>query len=55
MAYCWLYIGVATLLRRYDLTLVDTDERNVTVIRDCFNGQTAPGQNHIKVMVLSEE
>ncbi|KAJ6027459.1 benzoate 4-monooxygenase cytochrome P450 [Penicillium canescens] len=50
MAYCWLYVGLATLLRRFDWVLIDTDEVNVSVVRDCFNGQTLPGQNYIKAM-----
>ena len=52
MAYSWLYVALATLLRRFDWTLVDTDDRNIAVKRDCFNGQTHPGQNRIQVRVL---
>ena len=51
MAWSWLYVGLATLLRRFELELVDTDESNVTIVRDCFNGQTAAGQNRIQVRV----
>lgn len=54
MAWCWLYIGLATLLRRFRMELVDTDERNVTIVRDCFNGQTPAGQNRILVQVCAE-
>lgn len=51
MAHSWLYIGLATLLRRFKLKLVDTDESNVTIVRDCFNGQTPAGKNRILVRV----
>ncbi|OOQ82392.1 putative cytochrome P450 [Penicillium brasilianum] len=51
MAWSWLYIGLATLLRRFRLELVDTDESNVTIVRDCFNGQTSAGKNRIQVRV----
>ena len=54
MAWCWLYIGLATLLRRFRMKLVDTDEMNVTIVRDCFNGQTPAGHNRILVHVCAE-
>ncbi|RAH49962.1 cytochrome P450 [Aspergillus brunneoviolaceus CBS 621.78] len=52
MAYCWLNLVLATVLRRFRLELFDTSENNVATVRDCFNGQTAPGQNCIQVKVL---
>ncbi|KAJ6076326.1 benzoate 4-monooxygenase cytochrome P450 [Penicillium canescens] len=55
MAYCWLYIGLAIFLRRFDWALHNTDESNVTVVRDCFNGQTVHGHNSIQVRVKSEK
>ncbi|EEQ28161.1 benzoate 4-monooxygenase cytochrome P450 [Microsporum canis CBS 113480] len=51
MAYAWCYIGLATIFRRFELSLFETTEENVTIVRDCFNGQTKPGNNKIKVKV----
>ncbi|EZF32824.1 hypothetical protein H109_05833 [Trichophyton interdigitale MR816] len=51
MAHAWCYIGLATIIRRFDLSLFETTEENVTIVRDCFNGQTKPGYNKIQVKV----
>jgi len=55
MAYSWFYIGLAVLFRRFDWELHNTDETNVTIVRDCFNGQTISGHNSIRVKVLPEK
>ncbi|KAF3491771.1 benzoate 4-monooxygenase cytochrome P450 [Arthroderma uncinatum] len=54
MAYAWCYLGIATILRRFMLSLFETTEENMTIVRDCFNGQTKPGYNNIQVKVLAE-
>ncbi|KAE8421134.1 cytochrome P450 [Aspergillus pseudocaelatus] len=54
MAYAWLYLALATLLQRFEFSLFETTEENVRTVRDCFNGQTKPGQNNIRVKVLTE-
>jgi hypothetical protein len=52
MAHSWLYLAIATILRRFDLELFDTTEENIEIVRDCFNGQTKPGLNVVQVKVL---
>ncbi|OGM49318.1 putative cytochrome P450 [Aspergillus bombycis] len=54
MAYAWLYLALATLLRKFEFSLSETTEENIRTVRDCFNGQTKPGQNRIRVKVLME-
>ncbi|GFF54177.1 cytochrome P450 [Aspergillus udagawae] len=44
----------ACLGPRYELSLYDTTEKNVEIVRDCFNGQTRPGYNCIQVKVVRE-
>ncbi|KAE8153060.1 cytochrome P450 [Aspergillus avenaceus] len=54
MAWAWLYLVLGTLLRRFDLTLHETTEKNVEMTRDRFIGQTDPGMNNVQVKVLGE-
>lgn len=54
MAHAWLYLALATLLQRFEFSLFETTEENIRTVRDCFNGQTKPGQNNIRVKVLTE-
>ncbi|EFQ97905.1 trichodiene oxygenase [Nannizzia gypsea CBS 118893] len=54
MAYSWCYIGLATVIRRFELSLFETTEENVTIVRDCFNAQTKPGYNNIRVKVQKD-
>lgn len=54
MTYAWLYLLIANLIRRFDLELYETTPKNVDYVRDCFNGQTVPGFNLIKVKVVGE-
>ncbi|KAI9930243.1 hypothetical protein ASPWEDRAFT_733106 [Aspergillus wentii DTO 134E9] len=51
MTYSWLNLALATILRRFELALFETTDRNVEIVRDCFNGQTVPGLNNVKVKV----
>ncbi|OQD65972.1 hypothetical protein PENPOL_c005G02032 [Penicillium polonicum] len=54
MTYSWLYTVIGTVVRKFELELHETDEKNVHIVRDCFNGQTAPGLNVINVKVVKE-
>ncbi|GFF54621.1 hypothetical protein IFM58399_09869 [Aspergillus lentulus] len=47
MTYCWLYLVLGTIIRRFEFELVGTSDDNIQIVRDCFNGQTAPGLNNI--------
>ena len=52
MTYAWSYLAFATIFRRYEMTLFKMTEVNVKTVRDCFNAQTVPGYNNIRVKVL---
>ncbi|KAE8313107.1 cytochrome P450 [Aspergillus transmontanensis] len=52
MNWAWMYLLLGTLLRRYNLVLHETTERNVEMTRDNFIGQTDFGMNNIQVKVL---
>ncbi|GFF80783.1 cytochrome P450 [Aspergillus lentulus] len=54
MTYCWLYLVLGTIIRRFEFELVGTSDDNIQIVRDCFNGQTAPGLNNINVRVTRE-
>ncbi|KAL5356850.1 cytochrome P450 [Aspergillus floccosus] len=54
MTWTWLYLVLGTLLRRFELNLYETSEKNVEMTRDLFIGQTNPGLNMIQVKVLGE-
>lgn len=49
-----MHMVLGTLLRRYDLALHETTEKNVEMTRDNFIGQTDEGMNMIQVKVLEE-
>lgn len=52
MTYCWMSIGLASLIRQFELELSNTSDENVEIVRDCFNGQGPPGENRVQVQVL---
>ncbi|KAJ6031900.1 benzoate 4-monooxygenase cytochrome P450 [Penicillium herquei] len=54
MAYLWMNLGIARLIRCFDLELFDTTEENVRIVRDCFNAQTKPNHNLIQIRVLGQ-
>ncbi|KAK6824476.1 hypothetical protein RU639_005086 [Aspergillus parasiticus] len=54
MNWAWMYLLLGTLLRRYNLALHKTTERNVEMTWDNFIGQTDLGMNNIQVKVLGE-
>ncbi|GLB11935.1 hypothetical protein AtubIFM57258_009209 [Aspergillus tubingensis] len=54
MAWAWLYMVLGALLRRFEMRIYDTTERNVTPVRDKFLWQTEPGLNRVQIKVLRE-
>ncbi|KAI9038140.1 cytochrome P450 [Aspergillus affinis] len=54
MTWVWMYLVLGTLVRKFEMTLYDTTERNLEMVRDKFIGQTKPGLNRIQVKVLGE-
>lgn len=54
MTWAWLYLVLGTLLRKFEMSLHDTTERNVEMVRDKFIGQTECGMNRVQIKVLGE-
>ncbi|KAJ5628200.1 hypothetical protein N7490_010428 [Penicillium lividum] len=54
MNWSWMHHLIGALVRRFDLVLHDTTERNVKMVRDNFIGQTEIGMNDVRVKVLEE-
>ncbi|GKZ51952.1 hypothetical protein AbraIFM66951_008471 [Aspergillus brasiliensis] len=54
MTWAWLYLVLGTLLRKFEMRLYDTTERNIEVVRDKFLAQTERGMNRIQIKVLGE-
>ncbi|KAE8391134.1 cytochrome P450 [Aspergillus alliaceus] len=54
MAWAWMHLLIGTLIRRFDLALHETTERNVEMTRDNFIGQTDRGYNRVQVKVAEE-
>ncbi|OJJ75883.1 hypothetical protein ASPBRDRAFT_51587 [Aspergillus brasiliensis CBS 101740] len=54
MTWAWLYLVLGTLLRKFEMRLCDTTERNIEVVRDKFLAQTGRGMNRIQIKVLGE-
>ncbi|CAI7646474.1 unnamed protein product [Penicillium glandicola] len=54
MTYSWLYSIIGTVVRKFELKLYETDEKNVHIVRDCFNAQTVHGLNVINVKIAKE-
>lgn len=54
LAWAWMHIVIATLIRRYDLVLHETTEKNVEMTRDNFIGQTDADMNMVQVKVVEE-
>ncbi|KAF9886516.1 hypothetical protein FE257_011423 [Aspergillus nanangensis] len=54
MNWSFMHIVIGTILRRFDLALYDTTEKNVEMTRDNFIGQTDPGMNVVQVRVLEQ-
>lgn len=45
---------ISALVRRFDMALHETPERNVKKVRDDCIGQTEPRMNFVQVKVLEE-
>lgn len=55
LSYAEMYLGLATVLRRFELELFDTvRERDVDVVRDCFVGMPMPEAKGVRVKVLGK-
>ena len=53
LAYAEIYLGVAAMLRRFDLELVDTvRQRDVDTVRDHFVGMPSPQSKGVRVKIL---
>lgn len=51
MAYAEIYITLATLMRRFELTLFETDRSNVDFFQDYVTPQPKPGSLGVRVLV----
>lgn len=54
MNWSWMHHTIGNLVRRFDMALHETTERNVNMVRDNFIGQTEPGTHNVQVKVLEE-
>ncbi|KAL3476651.1 cytochrome P450 [Aspergillus californicus] len=52
LQWSWMHIVLGTILRRFDLSLHETTEKNVEMTRDNFIGQSEQGMNLVQVKVL---
>lgn len=53
LAYAELYLGVAAMLRRFELALDDVvRERDIDTVRDCFVGMPSPKAKGVNIRVL---
>ena len=51
LAYAELYIGLATIFRRFDFELYDTDRSAVDFYMDTFVPRPKPGTKGVRVLV----
>ncbi|KAJ5568242.1 hypothetical protein N7450_010728 [Penicillium hetheringtonii] len=54
MNWSWMHHTLGNLIRRFDMVLHETTERNVHMVRDNFIGQTEPEINNVQVKVIEE-
>ncbi|KAJ5091017.1 hypothetical protein N7532_009701 [Penicillium argentinense] len=54
MNWSWMHHLISALVRRFDLALHETMERNVSMVRNNCIGQPEPGINEVKVNVLGK-
>jgi hypothetical protein len=53
LAYTEIYLGLAAILRRFDLELFDTvRQRDVDTVRDCFVGMPSPQSKGVRIKIL---
>ena len=55
LAYANLYLLLAGLISRFELELVDTTERDVTIVRDQFVSKPTRKSTGVKVRVVREK
>ncbi len=51
MAYCELYLMVASLMRRFEFELFETDRSDVDFYRDALTPQAKPDSQGVRVLV----
>ncbi|KAM7195360.1 putative cytochrome p450 protein [Naviculisporaceae sp. PSN 640] len=51
LAYAEIYIGIATLFRRHEFELFETDRSDVAFVRDLFSAHPAPSSKGVRVLV----
>ena len=51
LAYAELYIGISTLMRRFDFDLYQTDRSAVDLFMDTFVPRPKPGTKGVRVLV----
>ncbi|KAF2220603.1 putative cytochrome P450 [Elsinoe ampelina] len=52
LTYAQAYLVIAKVFRRFDFDLYETDRRDVTIVRDCFNGQPYVGSKGVRARVI---
>ena len=50
-AYAELYLTIATVFRRVDLKLFETQRDDITIVRDAFIGYPKKGSSGVRVKV----
>ncbi|KAF4550592.1 Cytochrome P450-like protein 84 [Elsinoe fawcettii] len=51
LAYAQAYLVIAKAFRQFEFSLFETDRRDVTIVRDCFNGQPYVGSKGVRARV----
>ena len=51
MAYLEMFVTIATMFRRFEMELFQTDRRNVDFYRDFVTAQVKPGGSGVRVLV----
>jgi cytochrome P450 len=54
LAYCELFVALAAVLRRFDIGLWDTEERDVRMDRDGMVPAPREGSRGVRVVVKGE-
>ena len=54
LAHAQAYLVIAKVFRRFDFDLYDTSQKDVTIVRDCFNGQPYKGCKGVRAFVTRQ-
>jgi hypothetical protein len=54
LAHAQAYLVIAKVFRRFDFDLYETSQRDVTIVRDCFNGQSYKGSKGVRAHVTRQ-